>query len=224
MTPLCLTWTACISVTCGFRGRDFLLSHGAGRLVDRPGELLTLMRGERELELDRLRDPADPRFKTAMSHYAASFPPHEQRRAGSQAAIMAEDAYYFYLLREGGEDVGALLCWQSGEFIYVEHFFIYSDCRGKGYGGRALTALGELGKVVILEIDPPVDEVARRREGFYLRCGFYPNPYPHVHPPYHRGKEGHTLVILSSPRPIGQGEYDRFNQYLQSRVMAGALD
>lgn len=176
------------------------------------------------MELIRLQDPTDPRFREAMGHYAVGFPHHEQRRAPSQAAIMADGDYHFYLLQEDGQDVGALLCWQAPEFIYVEHFFVYPDCRGNGHGARALKELGKLGKTVILEIDPPVDEVSRRREGFYLRCGFHPNPYPHVHPPYHRGNEGHGLVILSAPRPISREEYDRFNAYLRDRVMAGALE
>ena len=176
------------------------------------------------MELIRLQDPADPRFGEAMGHYAVSFPPHEQRRASSQTAIMGDRDYHFYLLQEDGQAVGALLCWQEREFIYVEHFFIYPRFRGRGYGARALEELGRLGKTVILEIDPTVDEVSRRRKGFYLRQGFHPNPYPHVHPPYHRENEGHSLVILSSPRPISRAEYDRFNAYLRDRVMAGALE
>jgi len=45
-----------------------------------------------------------------------------------------------------------------------------------------------------------VDEIARRRKGFYERCGYAENPYPHVHPPYHCGNKGHELVVMSAPR------------------------
>lgn len=37
--------------------------------------------------------------------------------------------------------------------------------------------------MVLLEIDPVVDAVSEARLGFYKKCGFLENPYPHVHPP-----------------------------------------
>lgn len=39
----CNAHMPCISVTWGFRDRDFLLAHGAKRLIDRPMELLPLI-------------------------------------------------------------------------------------------------------------------------------------------------------------------------------------
>ncbi|MBQ7171901.1 MAG: HAD-IA family hydrolase [Clostridia bacterium] len=36
----------CLSVTWGFRSRDFLCRHGAGKLVDRPEELIALLAGK----------------------------------------------------------------------------------------------------------------------------------------------------------------------------------
>ena len=37
---------------------------------------------------------------------------------------------------------------------------------------KALEFLSRRGKNVLLEIDPPVDETANRRKGFYERCSF----------------------------------------------------
>ena len=44
--------------------------------------------------------------------------------------------------------------------------------RGRGYGAQALSLLGERKKTVILEIDPPNDEVSARRKAFYERAGY----------------------------------------------------
>ena len=85
---------------------------------------------------------------------------------------------------------------------------------------KALEVLGRDGKTVVLEIDPPVDEIARRRQGFYQRCGFAVNPYPHVHPPYRPEYPGHELVVLSSPRALTPAEYGAFACYLSAVVMA----
>ena len=75
---------------------------------------------------------------------------------------------------------------------------------------------------MILEIDPPVDAVSIRRRGFYQRCGFVENPYPHVHPPYHAGHAGHALVILTAPSAISAEEYAGFANFLRERVMKDA--
>lgn len=172
------------------------------------------------MHFERLFSADDPRFRAVMDGYAVSFPPHEQREPDSQRAIMADGAYHFNLICDGDEAVGALLCWETETFFYVEHFFILPQLRGRACGSRALALLGARGKTVILEIDPPVDETSVRRRGFYERAGFRANPYHHVHPPYHAGNAGHELVVMSSPRTLTGEEYQAFADYLTARVMA----
>ena len=171
------------------------------------------------MRFERLTDRHDPRYETARALYGKSFPRHEQREAASQAAILAHPAYRFDLIYDGDEFVGLLLCWETDDFIYVEHFCIEPDKRGCGYGSRALELLGASGKTVILEIDPPVDDISRRRKGFYERNGFIANDYDYTHLPYHRGCKGHRLVIMSSPHRIDEAEYRNFLDYMRRRVM-----
>ena len=90
----------------------------------------------------------------------------------------------------------------------------------KKYGQKALEKLDEKGKCVILEIDPPKDEVSIRRKHFYERCGFVENPFSHVHPPYHKGYSGHELVVMTSPEKITEETYDSFKEYLDGKVMS----
>ena len=81
----------------------------------------------------------------------------------------------------------------------MEHFCVRPELRGRRYGAKALEELGRDGKTVVLEIDPPVDDIARRRQGFYQRCGFAVNPYPHVHPP--TGRSTRAMSWWCSPAP-----------------------
>ena len=76
------------------------------------------------MHFERLTSADDPRFSAAMEGYAVSFPPHEQREPALQRAIMTDPAYRFNLIYDGGAPVGAMLCWETVTFIYVEHFFI----------------------------------------------------------------------------------------------------
>lgn len=177
------------------------------------------------MKFKRLTSAADEAFKPAFDLYGVSFPIHEQRLIESQCGIMTHPEYHFDLIYDdGGEWCGNMLYWETADFIYVEHFCILPERRGQRCGQRALAILGEKGKTVILEIDPPANEISVRRKGFYERCGYHANPFAHVHPPYRAGFAGHRLVIMSYPRELSQDEYDRFNEHLKSVVMRQAAD
>lgn len=176
------------------------------------------------MKLDRLTDPAHPLFARAMELYSISFPAHEQRLAASQRRILHDEAYHFDLVQTQDSFAGLLLYWEDPAFLYVEHFCILPALRGRGCGSRALELLQAKGKPVILEIDPPLDEIARRRKGFYERCGFAETPFAHLHPPYRQNAAGHELVVMSSPAPLTRAEYDRFAAFLNGRVMADVFD
>lgn len=172
------------------------------------------------MRLARMSSPEDPLFPAAWALYLDSFPLHEQRTPESQREALRCDDYHFGLLMDGELFAGLLLYWETVDFLYVEHFSILPSLRGKGCGAAALTLLDGRGKPVILEIDPPVDEISIRRKGFYTRAGYVDNSFPHIHPPYHAGFGGHSLVVLSSPTGLKKEEYAAFRLYLQVRVMA----
>ena len=175
------------------------------------------------MNLERMTSPAHPMYQRALELYQISFPFHEQREACSQAAILQDDAYHFDLIYNADVFVGLVLYWERPDDLYIEHFCILPEMRNKQYGQRVLSLLKERQKTLILEIDPPTDAISIRRKGFYERCGFAENPYPHIHPPYHRGSKGHELVVMSSPAPLSQKEYDAFYAYLQGRIMDRAF-
>ena len=155
-----------------------------------------------------------------MELYSISFPEHEQREPDSQGLIMSYPDYQFNLIFDGKLFVGLMLCWETESFIYVEHFCIFPDVRNNSYGSKALDLLSERGKTLILEIDPPIDDISMRRKGFYVRSGFVANPYPHVHPPYRKGYSPHNLVVMSKGTELPRNEYERFNNYLAETVMS----
>ena len=172
------------------------------------------------MEHIRIIAPGDPGFDWLYDLYMQSFPVHEQRLRERQEGVLGHPEYHCDLLCQGETRVGLLMWWAGPGFRYVEHFCVRPELRGRRYGAKALEELGRDGKTVVLEIDPPVDEIARRRQGFYQRCGFAVNPYPHVHPPYRPEYPGHELVVLSSPRALTPAEYGAFACYLSAVVMA----
>lgn len=171
------------------------------------------------MEFRRLTDSNHTMYYQAMDLYKASFPIHEQRESYVQTGIMENEAYHFNLIYEYDMWVGMILWWETTEFIYVEHFCILPEMRGKKYGQKALELLDGEHKTVILEIDPPIDEVSVHRKLFYERSGYQANRFPHVHPPYMRSCEGHDLVVMSSPDQLSEAEYRVFYSYLSTVVM-----
>ncbi|NLU23865.1 MAG: GNAT family N-acetyltransferase [Clostridiales bacterium] len=169
------------------------------------------------MELERITDTVHPLYQKAMDLYTISFPFHEQREPFSQSRILSQDVYHFDAVCDNGKFIGEILYWRIADFLYIEHFCILPAMRNKRYGRRALALLQE--KPLILEIDPPTDEISLRRKDFYERCGFVENPHHHIHPPYHAENSGHELIIMSSPRALTNQEYETFNRYLQNTVM-----
>lgn len=178
-----------------------------------------IKREESIVRFERLRSARDGFYAQALALYAQSFPLHEQRTPAAQAAALGDGDYHFDLILEGEALAGLLLYWDTKDFLYVEHFCVDPAMRNQGHGQRALKALAERGKTIILEIDPPVDEISRRRQGFYRRLHYQVNAFHHVHPPYREDCAGHELVLLSHPSALSRSEYDRFNLYLQKVVM-----
>lgn len=172
------------------------------------------------MELKRLLSPEDPLFTAAMDLYRASFPAHERRYPHAQRAVLAQPDYHFDLIVHHGRFTGLLLYWAAAEFLYVEHFCILPALRGGGCGAQALALLQQRGIPVILEIDPPEDEISLRRRDFYQRSGYCANPFPHAHPPYRTGNGAHRLVVMSCPDPLSARTYDSFARYLAGTVMA----
>lgn len=176
------------------------------------------------MELLRLRSCDNEKYRAAAELYAQSFPYHEQREAWSQGNIMNDPEYHFELIFDGDTFVGEILSWDTDDFIYVEHFCILPSLRGFGYGTKALALLSGRDKTVILEIDPPTDDAAIRRQSFYERAGYVKNPFFHVHPPYHKGMKPHELVLMSNPSVISGDMFGKFTDYMKNTVMKGCVD
>ena len=167
----------------------------------------------------RLQDSQDSLYLQAMQLYQSSFPLHEQRKPDAQRAILKEPDYQFNLLMEEDHLMGELLCWETQEFIYVEHLCILPQLRGQHCGSRALELLEQRGKPVILEIDPPVDDISIRRRHFYERLGFVANPYEYIHPSFRKPFTPHQLILMSYPGPLTYDEARGFADFVRETVL-----
>lgn len=157
----------------------------------------------------------------AWKLYFESFPLCEQRPYEDHIAKLSDPAFHADVIVEDDQFQGILYYWiYDDKYCYVEHLATRPEQRGSGCGARAMKLLQEKGLVIILEIDPPVDEISKRRQGFYERQGLVLNPYLHIHPSYRPSTEPHELRLMSWPRPIDEQEFARFRDYAINHVIA----
>lgn len=115
---------------------------------------------------------------------------------------------------DGDLFVGLVFWWLADEgCAYLEHLAVEPVLRGHNYGARILHDLCRRAGRVILEIDPPEDEISRRRRGFYERNGFVYNEYDYIHPSYLRPPQPHRLMVMSYPEAISPAEFEAFRTF-----------
>lgn len=141
-------------------------------------------------------------FDTVWGYMEESFPYEERRDREDARAALQEPFYRFYHIERDGLRVGFITVWSLGALSYIEHFAIYREHRGEGIGSLALELAKNCFRHLVLEVEPPESEQARRRIGFYRRAGLHLHPdFAYLQPSYHGG-EGVPLLLMSYPTPL----------------------
>lgn len=158
------------------------------------------------MQTERITSTNHPDWPTIWRIYEASFPAGERRKLDGQEAIIGIPNYFLELWRNDEKTVvGFTATWIYEKFRFLEHFAVDSALRSAGYGKRILTEwMRRPGPVILLEIDPPTDEISRRRCGFYKRLGYLDNDFEHSHPSYQDGTGKVPLVLMSYPKTIDE--------------------
>ncbi|PHV72290.1 GNAT family N-acetyltransferase [Sporanaerobium hydrogeniformans] len=152
--------------------------------------------------------------EAAWRIYEESFPRIERRRKEDHQSAMADEAFKPLVVLDGEQLVGILFYWKWKDCTYLEHLAFEKACRGRGYGSQVIRDFCQKEQDIVLEIEPPEDEIAIKRLRFYERLGFQMNPYNHLNLPYRKDLGKHMLKIMSYQNCLSQGEYDYFNHLL----------
>ena len=146
----------------------------------------------------------------------ASFPPEEYRPlAQLREYTDGKTNFYNNIIYDDGQTVGFITYWDFDTFYYAEHFAIDPAQRNGGYGRRTLELLCEtLQRPIILEVEMPEEEMARRRIGFYMRQGFLLWEHPYVQPPYRQGDPFLPMMLMC----YGRLQCDKNFDTVKSRI------
>ncbi|MEG1886523.1 MAG: GNAT family N-acetyltransferase, partial [Oscillospiraceae bacterium] len=101
----------------------------------------------------------------------------------------------------------------------IEHLATLPKTRGRGHGKQLVEDFLKLSsKPVVLEVELPENDIARRRIGFYERLGFKFNNHEYFQPPFHSDCEPLPLRIMSYPNEISKSQQDEYFQIIKSTV------
>ena len=170
------------------------------------------------MERIRLTDPAAPRFGEAFSLYEISFPIYERRTRAAQSARLSHPEYHFDLLVEGEQFLGLLLFWEAEGFRYVEHFATCPQLRGRAWGQGAGPA-EQRGDPRGAGDRPAPGRGLHPAAAFFMSAAASSPTLPPCPSPLPGGLSEASLVVMTSPAPASQEEYDRFAAYLGGTVM-----
>lgn len=203
---------------CTFNSPERIVETEGGKLlISQVGLQLNYIQVMKIIRLTSVNDPLYGEFKKI---YKASFPVFEQRTEEQQKQAFANSSYYLECYVENKSLTGFIAYWDFGCYLYIEHFAIHGECRGKGYGSFILKDLKRRRQeMLLLEIDPVEDAISETRFRFYRKNGFIKNSFFHVHPPYQPACQGHELLVLTSDREMTEKEYRKFASDLALFVM-----
>lgn len=149
-----------------------------------------------------------------------AFPACEIRTREGQRALLERPEYHLHTYPDGnGEPAAFLTAWEFERFRFIEHLAVGKSLRGGGWGSKIVADYQKAdARPVILEVEPPETEMAKRRIGFYERLGFFLNEYPYEQPPMQETTGWCPLLLMSYPAPLGEREFQACKETLYSRV------
>ena len=153
--------------------------------------------------------------------YNESFPEYERRRISSHSRASEDATFHTYIAVDNGNLLGLLFYWNYDKKIYIEHLAVNPTMRGKSIGSNIMKEFiaENKGATIILEIDPPVDDISKRRLSFYEKLGFRDTKQTYRHPSYSKNGQPHLLRILSYPKSISEHEFEEFQKFMFEKVM-----
>ncbi len=163
-----------------------------------------------------INNSSDPNFKLSWQTYFSSFPDYEKRTLSMHEEAAKDSRFELKAIYDNEKYIGFIFYWDISPFIFIEHFAIDEKARNKSYGSKIINKVisDNPNSTIILEIDPPIDEISKRRLSFYSRLGFVNNDILHYNLPYKKDLELYRLNLLSHGRLIDDLEYKLFHSLL----------
>lgn len=172
------------------------------------------------ITLQRITDTDTAEYRFVENLMAQAFPREEYREPKQQREFTETNRmFYNNIVCDDGLPVGLFTYWNFGSFHYVEHFAIAPEKRNHGYGKLVIDEIKTMVHTpLVLEVEPPTDELTRRRIGFYERCGFKVWESEYLQPPYREGDDYLPLRLMAYGELDEAADFDTVRRYIYKYV------
>ena len=147
-----------------------------------------------------LKNMPKEHFDAFYAALEAGFDLSERRDREDALRVLDTPEYSVLEIYAEGETVGFITFWALDGFTFLEHFVMLEQYRNRGYGREVLEILKSKFPRMVLEAEPPTEEIRRRRLAFYGRAGFCKNEKPYLQPSYRKGYDSVPLILMTYPR------------------------
>lgn len=159
-------------------------------------------------------------FDDVFSLMQKSFPKNEYRTYENQKKLLKNPHYkitpYF---GSGSELLAFAAVWKFDFFKFVEHIAVSENCRGMGIGSKIMRDIIEKSDTdIVLEIEPPIDEMTAKRLRFYEKLGFKCNDFKYFQLPLNKNDKPIPLKILSYPQTLDATKFEKIKEIIYSNV------
>ena len=139
---------------------------------------------------------SDEKFDRLFEILEYSFPPCERGSYALHRSEFTRDEFRCMCYEPEGVPAAFINYYHLRDInaLFVEHFASAEELRGKGVGSAVMNSLLERSgdSLVVLEVEPPEDELSRRRVQLYRRLGFTLNDGSYFQPPLLHGAAFHA--------------------------------
>ncbi len=155
-------------------------------------------------------------YNNAEELMTESFPENEYRPlAQLREYTDNKKNFFFNVIFNDNTPIGFITYWDFDTFYYAEHFAISPLQRNGGYGQKTLEALcQQLKRPIVLEVEMPDNEMAKRRIGFYQRHGFTLWTQSYQQPPYKPGDSFLPMFLMA----YGELDCDKDFETVKARI------
>lgn len=152
-----------------------------------------------------------------------SFPESEYRPYEKQLKLLSLDNYKIHTKYDENKNLIAFIAlWDFPNFIFIEHLAVSPLCRGKGTGTKVMKEIiKNYKKPIVLEIEPPKNDITIKRCKFYERLGFHICDYEYYQEPLRKGDKELRLNLMSCPYPLNKDNFEYVSRYIRQHVYIG---
>jgi GNAT superfamily N-acetyltransferase len=151
----------------------------------------------------------DELFGELFALMEKSFPPNERRSRAAHRSEF-EDSRFRSLCYCPSGLAGFMNYWDLGSLLFLEHFAVQPELRGRGVGSELMKQFQALNpdRCIILETEPrSFGEIAARRIEFYTRLGFFYNDFKYFQPTISENENPVELKLMSYPKQMSKSNF-----------------